>query len=160
VGAILPEMYRQNTWATLALLDACAGLSEDQLVATAPGTYGEIRATLLHLVSAERRYVETLTGEATQPEVRERLGWPGFDALRASARATGATLARLAAERPDDWEFSATYQGRAHVLRGSTVLVQAFNHATEHRQQVSTILTQIGLTPPDMSGWAWDAARS
>lgn len=160
MSTIFPEMYRQSMWATLTLLDACVGLSEEQLAASAQGTYGQIRATLLHLVSAERRYVEQLTGTPTTPEVRESLGFPGFDALRESARATGEVLVTLAEQRNEDWEFlGPPYQGQRRTVRGSTVMVQAFNHATEHRQQVSTILTQIGVTPPDMSGWAYAQAR-
>jgi uncharacterized damage-inducible protein DinB len=34
-------------------------------------------------------------------------------------------------------------------------LVQAINHGTEHRSQVATILTQLGIEPPDMAGWAY-----
>jgi uncharacterized damage-inducible protein DinB len=37
----------------------------------------------------------------------------------------------------------------------SLFLLQAINHATEHRSQVATILTQLGLTPPEMDGWAY-----
>jgi uncharacterized damage-inducible protein DinB len=37
----------------------------------------------------------------------------------------------------------------------SLILTQAINHATEHRAQVTTILTQQGVEPPDLSGWAY-----
>jgi uncharacterized damage-inducible protein DinB len=33
--------------------------------------------------------------------------------------------------------------------------MQAINHATEHRTQISTIITQLGLEPPDMAGWQY-----
>jgi uncharacterized damage-inducible protein DinB len=35
------------------------------------------------------------------------------------------------------------------------LLTQAINHSTEHRAQIATILTQQGIEPPDMSGWAY-----
>ena len=41
---------------------------------------------------------------------------------------------------------------------GAVILVQAFNHATEHRSQVCTILTTLGIEPPDLSGWEWSLA--
>ena len=47
------------------------------------------------------------------------------------------------------------YEGRLHKLPVATVYVQAINHATEHRSQVATIMTQQGAEPPDFSGWAW-----
>lgn len=48
----------KNRWANLLLLDACKDLSESQLdAADIEGTFGSIQDTLLHLASAEGRYV-------------------------------------------------------------------------------------------------------
>jgi uncharacterized damage-inducible protein DinB len=33
-----------------------------------------------------------------------------------------------------------------------------FNHGTEHRSQVATILTTLGIEPPELSGWEWGLA--
>ena len=41
------------------------------------------------------------------------------------------------------------------ALPVTTVYVQAIIHATEHRSQIATILTQQGVEPPDFSGCAW-----
>jgi uncharacterized damage-inducible protein DinB len=38
-------------------------------------------------------------------------------------------------------------------------LVQAINHATEHRTQIKTALTQAGISPPELDGWTWDDER-
>src|SRR6266511_3783299 len=53
---------RHNAWATLRLIDFCAGLSAEQLAATAPGTYGDILDTLQHLVGAEVWYRSLVSG--------------------------------------------------------------------------------------------------
>jgi uncharacterized damage-inducible protein DinB len=37
----------------------------------------------------------------------------------------------------------------------SLYLLQAINHSTEHRAQVATILTQLGVEPPAMDGWTY-----
>ncbi|MCP4140149.1 MAG: hypothetical protein GY755_07650 [Chloroflexi bacterium] len=29
------------------------------------------------------------------------------------------------------------------------------NHAIEHRSQIMTILTQLGIQPPDLDGWTY-----
>ena len=34
-------------------------------------------------------------------------------------------------------------------------LLQAVNHGTEHRSQVATIMTQLGVEPPEMDGWTY-----
>jgi uncharacterized damage-inducible protein DinB len=33
------------------------------------------------------------------------------------------------------------------------ILVQVINHATEHREQIKSMLTALGITPPDIDGW-------
>jgi uncharacterized damage-inducible protein DinB len=38
------------------------------------------------------------------------------------------------------------------------VMVQAINHATEHREQISSVLTALGVTPPDLDGWSYGEA--
>ena len=37
----------------------------------------------------------------------------------------------------------------------AALIIQAVTHSCEHRTQVATIITQLGLEPPDMSGWAY-----
>ena len=40
-------------------------------------------------------------------------------------------------------------------MPASLLLLQAVNHGTEHRSQVATILTQLGVVPPEMDGWTY-----
>jgi uncharacterized damage-inducible protein DinB len=40
-------------------------------------------------------------------------------------------------------------------MAGSLLLLQAVNHGTEHRSQIATILTQLGVEPPEMDGWTY-----
>jgi uncharacterized damage-inducible protein DinB len=40
------------------------------------------------------------------------------------------------------------------------VMVQIINHATEHREQISSMLTALGVTPPDMDGWSYGEAAN
>ena len=89
MAAILVELFKHNTWANLRLLDACAGLSDEHLGASAPGTYGRAGDTLVHLVAAQDRYLALLTG--TQPESPSREGdpFPGVPALRERVRRSG-----------------------------------------------------------------------
>jgi uncharacterized damage-inducible protein DinB len=44
-------------------------------------------------------------------------------------------------------------------MRAFIPLIQAINHATEHRSQVATILTQLGIQPPEMDVWAFADER-
>jgi hypothetical protein len=53
-GALL-KAFRHNGRASRLLLAVCRDLSEEQLAASATGTYGSIRATFNHLVLSHGR---------------------------------------------------------------------------------------------------------
>ena len=156
MSSILVKLFEHNHWANLRAVEGCAGLADAQLDATVPGTAGSVRGTLMHIASTEQRYVRRLSGR--QPTYGERDGWPGVASLRQALDASGRALSALAARADPDEVLQDEYQGRRVALPVATVYVQAINHATEHRSQIATILTQQGLTPPDFSGWAWNAS--
>src|SRR6185503_10028849 len=60
-NAMLRDAFGHHNWASLVVLDACAGLTDEQLIATVPGVYGSILDTLRHLVEADVWYLHTLT---------------------------------------------------------------------------------------------------
>src|ERR687887_75129 len=63
----LLELFRHKAWATLKLIEFCQTLDAEHLDATLPGTYGSVRATLVHLVNADHGYYRSLTGEQLGP---------------------------------------------------------------------------------------------
>ena len=153
----LAALFAHNAWANLKLLDFCAGLSAEQLAATAVGGYGTIRATLLHLVQAEARYAARVTGQTPNPPPDEP--YPSAEVLRQTVRAAGAELlAGALAARSD----TRVIQRRARVVEEyklADLMAQAITHAAEHRIQVAACITALGLEPPDMAGWAWMEER-
>jgi uncharacterized damage-inducible protein DinB len=34
-------------------------------------------------------------------------------------------------------------------------MVQIINHATEHREQIKSMLTALGMVAPDIDGWGY-----
>jgi uncharacterized damage-inducible protein DinB len=67
----LRDLFRYHTWATLRLIDHCTGLPAEALRESAPGTYGPVLDTLVHLVAAEQRYLRRLPGEQPGMTMRE-----------------------------------------------------------------------------------------
>ena len=154
--SFVTKLYEHNRWANLLLLDACKNLSEAQLDAPqVEGTYGSIRQTLLHLAFAEGRYVWRLKGAPDPEPPREESGFPGFDDLRARLEESGQALIEAARSTPGDMPISASFGGKDYSYVADLVKVQAINHGTEHRAQVSTLLTQLGIKPPEMDGWSF-----
>jgi uncharacterized damage-inducible protein DinB len=83
--------------------------------------------------------------------------FPGFGALAERLARGDAQLEEAAARADQDREVHVTGDDPVGTWRMpvSLFLVQAINHGTEHRSQVATVLTQLGIEPPEMDGWAY-----
>jgi uncharacterized damage-inducible protein DinB len=151
----LPDFFKYNLWANLRLLDACAQLSDAQLDATMHGTFGSVRDTLMHILSAEEDYVRDLTGTTPTPPLEELTTFPGFDELRRRAEWSGKELITVAEQKdlsqilhlPGDYD-----------AQGVIVLIQALNHAIDHRSQIATILSQQNIKLARLDGWGYNNA--
>src|SRR5919109_264627 len=98
----LVELYKHHLWANQRLLEVCWFLPDDALDATAAGTYGSIRDTLVHLFAAERRYVAGMTGQGEQPDALKEGTFPGLGTLKERGRASGEQLLNLAERVADN----------------------------------------------------------
>jgi uncharacterized damage-inducible protein DinB len=150
------EAFRYNKWANLHLLDVCATLSDDQLQLTAPGTYGTIAATFLHLLSAEQRYLRRLAG--TKSELSERNPTPTMAILREHAARSGDQLIEAAKRITPEDTIDEERDGRLMNLHLGVVIIQALHHGNDHRTHVCTILGQHDIPYGDMDVWAYGGA--
>ena len=153
----LVKLFEHNNWANLQMIQACSALSDEQLDAEPQSaTKGSIRGTLLHLVSAQQGYLslQTLPVEA-------RLDVPPtFAELQESASTSGEGLLALARDessRPLKTQLRTT---DGYFVEPWVVMLQVINHATEHREQISSMLSALGVTPPDLDGWAYGEATN
>ena len=154
-NTILADAFGHHTWATLVLLDACAGLTEEQLATTVPGTYGSLIGTLRHTVGADAGYLELLApGEVTKIDEEDALG---ITELRATMAACGEAWDRLAGRELDGTQEITRYRddGSTSTAPLSIRIVQALHHGTDHRSQVCTALTSLGIEPPEIDVWAY-----
>ena len=151
----LVDFFKYNLWANLRLLDACANLADAQLDATMRGTYGSVRATLVHIFAGEEGYVQRFTGQLPQPAPTERDPFPGFDELRRRARQNGEALIAIAEHLEHGQVLHLPYQGQRYEVPAILVLIQAITHATDHRSQVATLLSQQDVEPPGFDGWSY-----
>lgn len=157
----LIEILRHNAWANEQLYAACEMLTEAQLDATLEGTFGSIRDTLMHVAGAQERYVTALAESAPLSQSREQTPFPGVAALREAIRVSSAALIDLTQQLEtqgrlgSDATVTTMHRDEAYTLPVWLVLLQIVNHATEHRGQIATILTQIGVQPPSVDGWTY-----
>ena len=146
----LEKLFEHNNWANLQIIQACSALSDEQLDAEPQSvTKGTIRRTLLHLVSSQQSYLKTLT-----LPLAERLTAPtaDFSGVQESARKSGEGLLALA--RGEKKPLKSQLQTKdGFFVEPWVVMLQAINHATEHREQIKSMLSSLGVTPPDIDGW-------
>ncbi len=154
MSTLLAEFFRHNVWANQLLLDLCATLTEEQLDATAPGTYGSIRDTWVHLIGAEQRYLAALNGVEPR-EAGAPPGFPGFDRLRDQSRRSGDGLIDVARRTRPNRIVRGVRAGEPFAIPAAIFLMQAIDHGTEHRTHIRTILTSLGIEPPNLDAWAF-----
>ncbi|MEW6084856.1 MAG: DinB family protein [Chloroflexota bacterium] len=154
---ILARVFEHNNWANQKIVEACAALTDDQLDAPPrSATEGSIRNTLLHLVSAQFGYLRLLT--LPVEERRERVTVE-FAHIEKSITESGERLLELA--RDASKLPTTRLQTRDdHWVEPWVIMVQIINHATEHREQIKSMLTALGITPPNIDGWDHGLATS
>lgn len=153
-GNVLVRLFEHNQWANLQIIQACASLSDEQLDAEPRSvTKGTIRDTLVHLVSAQRGYLATLT-----LPVEERPKGPvEYADLEESLRVSGEGLIALARDEGGLPEGSLRTNS-GNLTEPWVVMLQVINHAGEHREQIKSMLSDLGITPPDLDGWDYGVA--
>jgi uncharacterized damage-inducible protein DinB len=154
---ILVKLFEHNNWANAEIIKVCSALSDEQLdITPQSSTKGSIRETLVHLVSAQQGYLRLLT-LPVEARVDTR---PAFGELQQSARASGEGLLALAREERSEQLASRLQTTDGYYVERWVVLVQIINHATEHREQLCSMLSALGLTPPCMDGWCYGEATN
>ncbi len=151
---ILTTLFSHNLWANLRLLERCAELTSEQLDATTSGTYGSIRDTLQHIVTAERSYFSRIsTGQRyNHPEDAPPMT---LAEMMESLRTTGSSLIEWAPKVQANDTVTIDWEGTPREVPKTIILTQVINHATEHREQIKAIITQLGIEPPDLQSWAY-----
>jgi len=152
----LVKLFEHNNWANQKIIEACSALSDEQLDAEPHSiTKGTIRRTLLHLVHSQQGYLLLLT-----MPVDQRLNVaPTFAELGESAHKSGAGLLALASgdQRPFEARLTTT---DGFYTEPWVVMLQVINHATEHREQIKSMLSALGVSPPNIDGWDYGEATN
>ena len=153
----LERLFEHNIWANEQILSACAALSQEQLRARpASATAGSILETLQHLVAGQQGYLRLLTKPLE--ERREPIPESPFEQLSLLAQVSGEALLALVGGASSLAAKTRIQTRDRHLVEPWVVLVQVINHAAEHREQVKSMLSALGVTPPEIDGWDFGLA--
>lgn len=152
--SLLADAFGHHVWATTTLIDACLPLTAEQLATTVPGTYGSILDTMRHTVGADCGYLFALTGGRVAEIDEETMD---LAQLRAAMVANGAAWTAFLAQDLDPEAIVTRHRddgSQSHAPLGVR-LAQALHHGTDHRSQICTALTNLGIVPPEIDAWAF-----
>jgi uncharacterized damage-inducible protein DinB len=158
-GSVLRDAFAHHLWATDRLLGVLATLTPEQLAVPTPGTYGPILDTIRHLVGADSWYLSFFRPDAVD-EIDDEDPGIGLDRIRAAFATNSGTWLGLVADPDLDVDADVVEHGEGWDFHApaSLRLLQVVHHGTDHRSQICTALTHLGVEPPEIDMWDWGKA--
>ncbi|MEM7537275.1 MAG: DinB family protein [Chloroflexota bacterium] len=155
---ILAQLIEHNNWANLQVFDACVTLTDEQLDHQPQSAIrGTIRETLEHLVLSQEDYASMLLTADHPPE---RKTAPTLSELRGIVEQSGQQLTALAQDSASSKLPSQIHISDGYRVEPWVILTQVINHATEHREQIKSILSALDIEPPRIDGWMYGRTKS
>ena len=150
----LQTIFKHNLWANLRLFEKCDELTDEQLDSDITGVYGSIRDTLLHIVRAEQSYFSRISTGKMYHHPDDAPPMTLSDMI-AAVKTTGEGFIEWAPKILKNDTVQIDWDGTLREVPKTIILNQVINHATEHRSQIMSIMTQIGIEPLDVSSWTY-----
>ena len=146
----LESLYDYSYWANKKLFDVLAGLTAEQFTETVAGSYGSVRNTLVHVLSAEWGWLDRCGGTPRGPAL-VATDYPTLTSLvdrwQQVETAMRAFLAGLRDEDLDRVVEFALGSGPTHRMRLWELMHHAALHGVHHRGQVALLLRALGHVP-------------
>lgn len=144
------ELFDYCYWANGRLFEALAGLTPEEFTQTVGGSYGSIRNTLVHALSAEWGWLDRCGGPPRGPKL-DPLQYPtvssltdGWMRVERQMRAFLSTLGEEDLIREVRFTLGGSVE---RVMLLGQLLRHAAVHGVHHRGQVSLLLRMLGHAP-------------
>ena len=149
--AELNELVGFDEWANARFVAALREVSDDVFTAPVASSFGSLRDTFAHIVSAEWIWLRRWKGDSPTA-LPAWLGGGSREELLAQLAGVEKERAEfLAALSPAGLRAPVSYRtlnGQAHTNALGDLLRHVVNHSTYHRGQLATQMRQLGLHPP------------
>ena len=146
--SLLDAAFAHHVWATTRVIDACLDLPVEKLETSVLGTRGPILETLRHLVLSDTFDLFVLSGDGafdiddeqlTLAEARVLMERNGIGWTEYLSRSLDPDEVVQETDKSDGFQRWASVGFR---------LAGVLNHGSDHRSQVCTALTSLGVEPP------------
>ena len=146
----LERIYDYGYWANRKLFNVISQLTPEQFTQDVAGSYGSVRNTLVHTLSAEWGWLDRCGGTprggplkpADYPTTASLLD--RWERIERHVRDFLATLNDEDLARPIEFAIGS---GPKHVMRLGDLLHHGANHGVHHRGQVALLLRALGYVP-------------
>lgn len=146
----LERLYDYGYWANKQLLGVVSQLTPEQFTQSVAGSYGSVRNTLVHVLSAEWGWLERCGGPERGPRLNPQ-EYPTVESLVLVWSRVEQYIRDFLSGLEDedlgrDVEFTIG-AGPRQVLPLGDLMQHAAVHAVHHRGQVALLLRTLGYAP-------------
>ena len=157
----LEAAFAHHVWATSRVIDACLDLSVEELDTSVLGTRGPMLETLRHVVLSDAEELFFLTGNVASDIDEEQVSLAEAHVIM---ERNGSGWAAYISRSLDPDEVVHEVDPTDGFQRWAPIgfrLAGTLNHGTDHRSQVCTALTTLGVEPPriDVFDFGLDTGR-
>ena len=158
----LERLYDYGYWANQKLLAVVSQLTREQFTQDVAGSYGSVRNTMVHVMSAEWGWLDRCGG----PERGPALKGEDYATVESLVEAWGkveAWVRTFLAGLKDGELFRQVEfknsRGETRSMPLGELMQHAANHAVHHRGQVALLLRVLGHAPGNIDLLFYDADR-
>jgi uncharacterized damage-inducible protein DinB len=146
----LTEMFDYGYWANRKLFEVVSKLTPEQFLQPVAGSYGSVRNTLVHMLSAEWGWLSRCGGPQRGDTLKAD-DYPTFDSvLRLWTKVEGYMRQFLSELEGEDLKRNVEFalpQNEKRSMALGEVMQHAAVHGIHHRGQVALLLRQLGYVP-------------
>jgi uncharacterized damage-inducible protein DinB len=144
----LEHLYDYNYWANKKLFDVVAQLTPEQFTQSVAGSYGSVRNTLVHVLSAEWGWLDRCGGPARGERLKAE-DYPTVESLVKAWTRVEEYMREFLKDLEDadlarNIEFNL---GGQYSMPLGHLMQHAAVHAVHHRGQVALLLRVLGCVP-------------
>jgi uncharacterized damage-inducible protein DinB len=146
----LEALFDYNYWANQKFFEVLSQLTDAQFIQPVAGSYGSIRNTLVHVLSAEWGWLDRCGGPARGPALSAS-DYPTLASVRARWQQVEEHMRQFLASLSDaDLERAVEFSignGPKQVMRLGELMHHAAIHGVHHRGQVALLVRSLGYAP-------------
>jgi uncharacterized damage-inducible protein DinB len=146
----LETLYDYSYWANAKIIAVVSTLTDEEFTRTVAGSYGSVRNTMVHMLSAEWGWCDRCGGTPRGAPLKAD-DYPTATSLVARWTAVeGYVRTLLSTLRDEDLDRRVAFAfggGPTHARRLGELLHHAAVHGVHHRGQVALLLRALGRAP-------------